>query len=107
MTKFIKVEVKERIPKESGEYFTNVGLINFHINSNNFYDEISGEKEYPIYWLEEIEDNESALIKRNEELEEMLKTVYNNIDFESDLEKYHKDYILKLLTKNYIFRMYA
>ena len=99
MTKFIKVEVKERIPKESGEYFTNIGLINFHINSNNFYDEISGEKEYPIYWLEKIEDNESALIKRNEELEAMLKKVYNNMDDDNGWQEEQKNEITELLNK--------
>ena len=44
-------------------------------------------------------DNESALIKRNEELEEMLKKVYNNMDDDNGWQEEQKNEITELLNK--------
>ena len=94
-TLYRKVAVSEILPENIEMLMTSHGWSLW--NGDQFEDDkpIS----YINYWLEEIPDNESALIKRNEELEAMLEKVI-------EINKHHNfnghlvnDQITELLNK--------
>lgn len=94
MTKFIKVAVSERLPKENGEWFhvfteesTDICLFNgaFEAGNTTVGCEVT-------HWLEEVPDNESKtnlsnailiekLEKENGELVEMLESIDAEINY--------------------------
>lgn len=53
---FIKVPISERFPKESGDYYSNIGRVYF--KANKFYlrdEQVITKTSSVVWWLEEIE----------------------------------------------------
>jgi hypothetical protein len=102
-TKFIKVAVSEKLPEEEGNYhcvFPEGQIFTIPFSKDFGFHEEFTDCSGITHYLIEIPDNESAVIKRNEELEAMLEKVLK-------INKYHNfdghavnDQITELLNKN-------
>lgn len=71
MKRYIIVEVDERLPTASDQYYTNQGLLDFNPKNNDFWDDTDTYELYPNWWLEEVEENELA---------ELLQEAINHLD---------------------------
>lgn len=56
MKRYIIVDVVERLPNASDQYYTNQGLLDFNPKNGNFWDDTDTFELYPNWWLEEVEE---------------------------------------------------
>ena len=99
MTKFIKVDASIDPIIEQNYYgiFTEGHIFNIPFSKDFGFHEEFTDCSGITHYLLEIPDNESALKKRNEELEAMLKKVYNNMDDDNGWQEEQKNEITELL----------
>ena len=91
-TKYIKVAVSERLPKEKETLMTSHGWSFW--NGHQFEDDDDKPISYINYWLEEVPNNEVDIRKENEEIIMMLKSVKMFFDKTPHLTEMQKPMVL-------------
>lgn len=78
-TKYIKVQVSEMLPDESGKYNTDCGLIDYSCHTKIFFS--NNVFNYPVgYWLEEVPDREQE-----------MKDIIESLIYELEHSRYAED----------------